>query len=182
MHWLRFFSEQKVGVENQVSRSQAEDWVLDSRQFVARHDAIDAMLAPALLERLAEEVVAAFAPVEVHVETARSPRGLPGMRVRLDGTVQVQCQRCMTPVAVRLAPRVRFELVDTESALDADDDDQWDAVLHSERFDMLHLLEDELLLALPFAPMHAACEPPADSEAGEKVMPFAALAGFKTRS
>ena len=168
-------------MENQVSRSQTEDWVLDSRQFVARHEVIDTVLPPALLERLAEEVVAAFPPVEVHVETVRSPRGLPGMRVRLDGNVQVQCQRCMTPVTVRLAPRVRFELVETESALDNDDDDQWDAVLHSERFDMLHLLEDELLLALTFAPMHAVCKPPANSEAGEKVMPFAALAGFKRR-
>ncbi len=168
-------------MENQVSRSQAEDWVLDSRQFVVRHEVIDAVLPATLLERLAEEVAAAFPPVEVHVETVRSPRGLPGMRVRLDGAVQVQCQRCMLPVSVRLAPRVRFELVETESALDTDDDDQWDAVLHSERFDMLHLLEDELLLALPFAPMHAACEPPANSEVGEKVLPFAALASFKRR-
>ena len=168
-------------MENPALMSQAEDWVIDSRRFVERRNVIEAMLAPELLERLDDEVVEDFAPIAVHVEVARSPRGLPGLRVRLDGVVRLECQRCMNPVEVKLAPRVRFELVDTEAALDADDDDRWDAVLQSARFDLLHLLEDELLLALPFAPMHETCAPPADSTAGEKIMPFALLAGLKKK-
>ncbi len=175
------FFERKAGVENPALMSRAEDWVIDSRRFVERRNVIEAMLAPGLLERLDDEVVEDFAPITVRIEVARSPRGLPGLRVRLDGVVSVECQRCMNPVEVNLAPRARFELVDTEAALDADDDDHWDAVLHAERFDLLHLLEDELLLALPFAPMHEACAPPADSAAGEKVMPFALLAGLKRK-
>lgn len=162
--------------------SQAEDWVIDSRRFVERRYGIDAMLAPELLGRLDDEVVEDFAPIAVHIEVARSPRGLSGLRVRLDGVVSVECQRCMNPVLVKLAPRVRFELVDTEAALDVDDDDRWDVVLHAERFDLLHLLEDELLLALPFAPMHETCAAPADSAVGERIMPFALLAGLKKKS
>ncbi len=162
--------------------SQAEDWVIDSRRFVERRYGIDAMLAPELLGRLDDEVVEDFAPIAVHIEVARSPRGLSGLRVRLDGVVSVECQRCMNPVLVKLGPRVRFELVDTEAALDVDDDDRWDVVLHAERFDLLHLLEDELLLALPFAPMHETCAAPADSAVGERIMPFALLAGLKKKS
>ena len=169
-------------MEDRALMSQAEDWVIDSRRFVERRGSIEATLTLELLERLDDEVVEDFAPIAVHVEVARSPRGLSGLRVRLDGVVSVECQRCMNPVEVRLAPRVRFELVDAEAALDADDDDRWDAVLHSERFDLLHLLEDELLLALPFAPMHEACAAPARSSAGEKAMPFALLAGLKKKA
>lgn len=169
-------------MEDRALMSQAEDWVIDSRRFVARRGSIDATFTPGLLERLDDEVVEDFAPIVVHVEVARSPRGLAGLRVWLDGVVSMECQRCMSPVEVRLAPRVRFELVDTEAALDADDDDSWDAVLHSERFDLLHLLEDELLLALPFAPMHETCTAPADNSVREKVMPFAQLAGLKKKA
>lgn len=162
--------------------SQPEDWVIDSRRFVERRDSIDASLTAELLERLDDEVVEDFAPIAAHVEIARSPRGLSGLQVRLDGVVSVECQRCMSPVEVRLAPRVRFEFVESEAALDADDDDRWDPVLHSERLDLLHLLEDELLLALPFAPMHEACRAPADNASGEKVLPFALLASLKKKA
>ena len=95
--------------------------------------------------------------------------------------VKLQCQRCMSPVQVGLAPRAWVELVDSDAALDADDDDKWDALRNSERFDLLHLLEDELLLALPYAPMHDKCEPAASTTAGEKIMPFAALARLKVK-
>ena len=90
------------------------------------------------------------------------------------------CQRCMQPVEVGIRRKARFELVDSSSALDADDDDEWDRLLHSDRFDLIHLVEDEMLLALPYSPRHEQCEAVQRANAGEKVSPFAGLAALKS--
>ena len=83
-------------------------------------------------------------------------------------------------MAIELAPQSAFEWVSTEAELDASDgDDQWDSVLAPDLFDLLPLLEDELLLAVPYAALHPSCNPAGASEAGEKFSPFTALAGLK---
>ena len=41
------------------------------------------------------------------------------------------------------------------------------------------LVEDEILLSLPVAPRHEQCVVPGAAVAGERINPFAALAGFK---
>ena len=155
------------------------DWIIDATRFAERRDTIEAELSIADLPRLADEAIDSFVPVRVHVEGVRSPRGKPGLRARLEATVTLQCQRCMRPVDVRLAPDSHFELVGSERELDADEDDQWDLLVASDRLDLRPVLEDELLLALPFAPMHETCDSGAQADAGEKVMPFAALAQLK---
>jgi uncharacterized protein len=154
-------------------------WVIDSRLFSGRRDVLEGELGEEQLPRLSDEAVEDFAPFQVRLEGVRSPRGKDGLHLRLRGGVSLQCQRCMGPVHVSVAQEAWFEWVDAESALDADDDDQWDLLVHSDRFDVLHLVEDELLLALPFAPMHEVCETVADTSAGDKVSPFAALAGLR---
>jgi uncharacterized protein len=101
------------------------------------------------------------------------------LSVDIDGAVMLTCQRCMQPVEVGIRRKARFELVDSSSALDADDDDEWDRLLHSDRFDLIHLVEDEMLLALPYSPRHDQCEAVQRTNAGEKVSPFAGLAALK---
>jgi uncharacterized protein len=154
-------------------------WVIDSRLFSSRREVLGGELGEEQLPRLADEAVEAFAPFRVRLEGVRSPRGKEGLHLSLRGSVSLQCQRCMGAVQVDVATEARFEWVESESALDADDDDEWDLLQHADRFDVLHLVEDELLLALPFAPMHEVCEPVADTSAGDKVSPFAALAGLR---
>ena len=157
----------------------ADRWLIDSRQFAERGDVIDAKLGEAALPRLGDEVVDSFDPVNVVVRGVRSPRGKLGLKVALEGLVMLECQRCLQPVSFALASRASFELIDSQKALDVDDQDEWEPVMHSERLDLLPLLEDELLLALPFAPMHDACMPVAPAEAGTRLSPFAALEKLK---
>ena len=94
--------------------------------------------------------------------------------------VKVPCQRCLKPLPLELDLACAFEWVasDAEQAL-RDADDAWDAVIAVEQVDLLPLLEDELLLAVPFAPMHQVCLSGVAVEAAQKVSPFAALANLK---
>jgi uncharacterized protein len=160
------------------------DWVVDALRFAENADRLSGTLSVEELPRLADECLEDFQPFEMRAAGVHSPRGRSGIEIWLQGSVTVECQRCLKPLALELSPHAAFELARTEAEADAqsvilDEDDVWDAVVGTERFDLAQLGEDELMLALPFAPMHEACEPAAPAEAGEKISPFAVLAGLK---
>jgi uncharacterized protein len=159
--------------------------VVDAFRFAEGGDALSGRLDCDALPRLADECLEDFQPFEARIAGVHSPRGKLGLEVWLQGSVRVECQRCLKPLDLELAPHAGFELSRSEAEADVqsaglDEDEVWDAVVGSERFDLRQLCEDELLLAVPFAPMHEACTPAAPAEAGEKVSPFAALARLKS--
>lgn len=160
------------------------DWVVDAFRFAENADVLSGSLTCEELPRLDDECLEDFQPFRMRVAGVLSPRGRPGIEMWLHGSVTVECQRCLKPITLELAPHAGFQLARTEAEADAQsvilgEDEVWDAVVGTERFDLAQLAEDELMLALPFAPMHEACEPSAPAEAGEKISPFAALAGLK---
>lgn len=109
------------------------------------------------------------------------------LHVEASAHVPRECQRCLQPVAVPLSVDRWVRFVDDEAtaaALDADSDD--DVLVVSRSLDLLALVEDELLLAMPLVPMHEACPtrlvpPGAELPAAEepRAHPFAALAALK---
>ena len=157
-----------------------QDWVIEPHKFSERGGRIEAQLAGKLLRRLRDESTQPLKPVEVQVKAAKSPRGRYGIRLALQGSIRMICQRCLKSMDVALSTKAAIEWVATEAQLEAADaDDDWDAMLMVEKFDLLPLLEDELLLAVPFAPLHDDCKAAGATEAGEKVSPFAVLASLK---
>ena len=162
------------------------EWTIDAFRFAESRDVFEGRLDAADLPRLAQSSVADLQPFETRVAGVQSPRGKPGLEVRLRGRISVACQRCLKPLELALEPHAGFELERNEAQADAasqalDEDEFWDVVVGAERFDLRQLCEDELLLAVPFAPMHDKCEAMGPSEAGERVSPFAALAQLKKK-
>lgn len=110
--------------------------------------------------------------------------GKPKLEVTLDGICQLRCQRCLNSMAypVKLVSRL---LLVQENELDKSslEDDDVDSIVANKHMDVLALLEDEILLSLPFAPKHppGACQPAArdmDLSTAER-KPFAALSRLK---
>ncbi len=114
-----------------------------------------------------------------------------GLDIDAATVVQRACQRCMEPLGVPLhvSRRLYFVRGEEEAArLDADGDDDFLALQPA--LDLIELIEDELLLALPIVPRHDHCidlgdlgaagELPGDASAAAP-NPFAALAGLKVR-
>ena len=110
----------------------------------------------------------------------------PALDLRAEGTVTLQCQRCLEPLPLPLAVAHRVFFVageDAAAALDADSEE--DVLALEGRLDLKTLIEDELVLALPLVPRHDRCPRPLAvpdegieaAAAGEH--PFAALAGWK---
>lgn len=101
------------------------------------------------------------------------------------------CQRCLGPVEVAVDVRRPFRFVQDEAiALAEDDQSEEDLLALSRSFDLVELVEDELLMDLPVAPRHEVCPVPVrlavadeDFEAApaERENPFALLQRLKTR-
>jgi uncharacterized protein len=113
--------------------------------------------------------------------------GRPALEVRLDGAVPLECQRCLQPFAWPLAQCTTLLLARDErelAVLDAEDDEH-EVLLADGPQDAMTLVEDEVLLALPFAPRceRAVCTGAprvAQDMAAPRASAFAALAGLKS--
>lgn len=95
------------------------------------------------------------------------------------------CQRCLQPFStpIELERALRFVATEGEAeALDAESED--DVLALSPSFDLIDLVEDELVLAWPLVPRHAQCSQPEHDSGGAApgdAGPFAALAAWKSR-
>ena len=121
----------------------------------------------------------------------REPAGSvaqPWLHLSGETSLPMTCQRCLTPVDVRVAFETDFRFVADEHIAEAEDDESEEDLLVSRRdFPLNELIEDELLLAMPPVLLHEVCpvELPtsiedADFAAAEEERghPFAILAGL----
>jgi uncharacterized protein len=100
----------------------------------------------------------------------------------LKGFAHMVCLRCLGMVVIPISEDRQFRLAKDEvEAEKLDLEDDWiDAIVGGSRFDVLSLVEDEVILALPFSPMHETCESPmAKDVADERPNPFLVLAQMK---
>ena len=106
------------------------------------------------------------------------------MGLTLKATVQMKCQRCLGAMVESIDASFRFQFVKDEATAQAQDEaqDEVDTLVHSREFDLHELIEDEMLMALPFVSLHEVCPEagaaaflPADA----KPNPFAVLKNLK---
>lgn len=108
--------------------------------------------------------------------------GQPLLHLALTTSLSTTCQRCLSEMLLELNLNYNYllgEVSDTDlEALDIDNSDEVDLLQINKSMDVLALIEDELITAMPIAPMHAdACEALV-MQSGEKPNPFAALKGL----
>ena len=110
------------------------------------------------------------------------------LHLRADAVLSLTCQRCLGPVDVAVAIDRDFRFVADEATAEAEDDEsEEDLLVTSRSFDLVALIEDELLMDLPLVPQHATCpHPPVRSvadpdfeEESPKENPFAVLGRLK---
>ena len=112
------------------------------------------------------------------------------IQLEADTILPLVCQRCLGPVDMPVAVERSFRFVADEATAAAQDDDaEEDLLALSRSFDLLELVEDELLMDLPVAPRHEACPEPVKMSAEDpefeaagatRENPFAALGRLKT--
>ncbi len=148
------------------------------------------------MERLAQESIAPEAALVINwlanaeLRAASVPEADVWLHLTASTTLPLTCQRCLTSVETPLQVDQWYRFVATEEIAMAEDDDcEEDLLVMEPQFDLLAVLEDELLMALPVVPMHEQCptalpvQPavPDFGRAEEKPNPFAALAQLKKK-
>ncbi|TAG27011.1 MAG: DUF177 domain-containing protein [Burkholderiales bacterium] len=112
------------------------------------------------------------------------------LHLSLQAQIPLQCQRCLQGMQHSIDAEHSFRFVKDEAEANAQDDDaEEDLLVASKQFNLLELIEDELLMALPYVPTHDVCPVPVklhssseeyDAALNEKPKAFAALGELKT--
>ncbi|HZY20308.1 MAG TPA: DUF177 domain-containing protein [Ramlibacter sp.] len=90
------------------------------------------------------------------------------VHLRADAVLPMTCQRCLEPVDVALQVDRPFRFVaDEETAAAEDDEAEEDLLAISRAFDLLQLIEDELLMEVPVVPRHEVCPAPVQLSAAD---------------
>jgi uncharacterized protein len=156
---------------------------IDSLDFARNGGKISGEAPVAELPRLLDVLDNPQGVLSYAVHGGLDKYGNPFLDVSIAGNCQLRCQRCLNAMdyQVRLVARLILRDQTELDALD-DDEDECDSILAEARLDVMNLLEEEILLSLPIAPMHdsAVCQA-ADGESapGKAKNPFAALAKLK---
>lgn len=147
---------------------------------------LDAMRQARVAERLAPTKGAT--PIAWSIVGRRDAVGRPALAVAVEGSLPVVCQRCLQAFELPVAQQTELLLARTEAELEALDMGDAEVVLAAAPLDALTLIEDEILLSLPFAATHAegrcagSLGPDAaatTTKAPSKTSPFARLAALK---
>ncbi|MCD6026859.1 MAG: hypothetical protein K0R08_1378 [Solimicrobium sp.] len=109
-------------------------------------------------------------------------KGYPALHLTVLGSVQLMCQRCLAPYVFQVKAESTFLLAKDEQTADELDallsGDELEVIVASKVFDVLALIEDEVMLAIPFSPKHEICpiDTPFNASVNvKKESPFAAL-------
>ncbi|MHB1249808.1 MAG: YceD family protein [Polaromonas sp.] len=113
------------------------------------------------------------------------------LHLQAKAAIPLTCQRCMGIVTTPVEVNQWYRFVANEDvAMARDDQSEEDLLVMAPQFDLLAVLEDELLMALPLVPMHDQCpiapvlhagEAAIAGESAEKPNPFAVLAQLKKK-
>ncbi len=170
---------------------------LNIEAFAIANGSIAGTESLARFGRLLEEAQGAGSQNPVHL-TAKGmtrPNGSTSEQIWLALTAEVAlpqtCQRCLGPVDVPVSFAREFRFVASEEVAAVEDEEsEEDVLVLSRDFNLLELIEDELLMALPVVPKHDVCPGAvklqvADmdfvEEAAEKPNPFAVLEQLKKK-
>ncbi|MSP87185.1 MAG: hypothetical protein EXR38_05115 [Methylotenera sp.] len=92
------------------------------------------------------------------------------------------CQRCLSDMPLQLTLNFNYligALSEADlSAAEVDSSDDFDLQQASQHMDIIALLEDEIIMAMPIAPTHDQYCGEIVSQSGEKPNPFAVLKGL----
>lgn len=156
--------------------------VIDGFEFASAGATQEGQLPLSGFPRLQDVLVSDAGEVAYAVQGVRDERGRLGLELTVQGTLPLRCQRCLGRLGYEVRSHVTLMLAASQAQIDAEPVDVGapDWVLGGKEMALAELVEDELILALPYAPHHESCAAPAAIDPATS-SPFAALRGLMQR-
>ena len=154
--------------------------VIDGLEFAKGSARLQGGWPVAEFRRLRDALRSADGMLSYELRGVPEQQGRPALRLRIDGTLPLVCQRCLGALEFPLHIEVSLLLAATQAEIDAEPlaADGPESIVAGRDMPVQALVEDEVLLAIPIAPRHEACAGDAVDLAGSKQMPFAGLRGL----
>lgn len=133
--------------------------------------------------RLAKDLASKTGEIEYGVQGTIDKSSRPTLIVKLKGELDIVCQRCTAPMSFVVDISTTLTLFMTEDEIEAAEltEPEIEGVIFSDRLDLTNVVEDELILALPYASVHQECSVD-QSVKTEEPNTFAKLAALKLKA
>jgi uncharacterized protein len=146
---------------NQVS-GKARGAVVDVFALARAGGRCEGTVPLASCERLAPMLASVTGAARWAFEGYLDAKRRPAAMLTVDAPLVLICDRCGDELVfpIEVAGRYRFVQSEEELARLPIDAEDCEPLVGSERFRVVELIEDELILGLPISPRHANCRPP----------------------
>ncbi|PCJ92036.1 MAG: nucleic acid-binding protein [Porticoccaceae bacterium] len=128
--------------------------VIEPRRLVNQGVVLTGEIAPELCKRLTESVLEISEPIVANLIFDKEERGRKVVHVNASTTIQVACHRCLEPMSLPLTCDTVLGIVWSEDQAKSLPRDLEPWVVEEEMGDIAALVEEELLLVLPFVIYH----------------------------
>lgn len=129
--------------------------VIDSLEFARTEQTLRGSLPIRGLARLQDSLHDHLGQVEFAVKGGADARRRPVLTLDISGTLHLQCQRCLGLLEYPLRLTNTLLLVSQAEAESGElDDGEVEWIIASAELDVASLIEDEIILSLPYAPRH----------------------------
>jgi uncharacterized protein len=157
--------------------------VIDSLEFARTEQTLRGSVPVSGLARLRDSLFDTLGLVDFVVQGGYDARHRPTLSVEVSGVVHLECQRCLGPLDYPLRLGSCLLLANPADAAAAGlDEEESEWIEPSAQLDIASLIEDEIILGLPYSPRHpdGQCHPARDpSNRDEHHSAFAKLAALK---
>jgi len=136
---------------------------IDPRKLADRANTLEGDWPLMQFARLCEQLVSDAGNVHARFEFGRDEQRMIVMRGKLDVEVQMVCQRCLEPATLPVHSEFIYAVLKEGASLDGLPKGYDALEVGEEPLDLIAVVEDELLLALPIVPAHDPdkCQHPA---------------------
>jgi len=164
-------------------------FVIDAFEFSRLKEQRSGEIAVADLERLAAECLNPTTSLRWSLQGDTDTLSNARLTLSVNAVVPLVCQRCVAPFEFTIASQSMLVLAKSEEQADEIeqllDDESIDVIVGSRTLNVLELIEDEALLAIPLAPKHELCPGSAAIEelaTAKKPSPFEVLKNIKQQN
>ena len=156
---------------------------IDSLDFAHHGRELRGIVPLTEMPRLQDMLATPEGEISYFVRGLPDKNGKPMLEVTVDGQCQLRCQRCLNGFVypLRLVSRLQLAQAGEMDEFSVEENDEADSIIADKRLDVLNMVEEEILLNLPFAPMHplGECKSVTEKWNQSDTNPFAVLGGLK---
>jgi uncharacterized protein len=162
-----------------MSHQPAHQPVIDGFEFASAGATQQGVWPLSDFPRLRDALATDAGEVAYEISGVQDERGRPALRLRVGGTLALRCQRCLEPMPFEVQTDETLVLAATLDEIHAEpaDANAPDRVVAGREMALRELIEDELILAVPYAPRHERCIAVRADDV-RKTSPFAGLRGL----